>query len=318
MSGRALSLIEQRIEWTSGFRCETDKTVLKALARWYAWRADGANVRPRSITELSQKSGVPLRSVERALRRLVDGEWLEVTTYGDRGGPSTYRIVLDQLATADPETLILAPSFNRHSGGKAGELTATVAVNGEDNRHSGGKTETLGDENRPIFEEVAANAPDQYNTYPGKEKDVRGTHTPGADAPAPFRHPNHAYCGACFCVPQFLEDEFAQQSGWTPAQLMDLYRTWNARAMGERHKIANALKWLRARFAEAVRAHAAATAPQQMSLGPMVGAPLSRREIEDAHTIRNRVYGGCPHAERCGSEAACVREIALARRVATS
>jgi hypothetical protein len=45
---------------------------------------------------------------------------------------------------------------------------------------------------------------------------------------------------------------------------------------------------------------------------------LSRRELDEARTIRNRVYGRCPHAPRCRSEEDCIRAIAMERREAAS
>lgn len=45
---------------------------------------------------------------------------------------------------------------------------------------------------------------------------------------------------------------------------------------------------------------------------------LSAREIEAATRFRSQIYGGCPHDPRCEDWKACVREIALARKVAAS
>ena len=56
--------------------------------------------------------------------------------------------------------------------------------------------------------------------------------------------------------------------------------------------------------------------PEQLTFGPMDTEPLSRREIEEAQTIRTRVYGGwCPHDPECIDGKACTRTIALGRRV---
>jgi hypothetical protein len=256
----APSIIEQRIEWTRGFRTATDKTVLKALARWWAYRADGSHVQPSSVEDLAAKSGVAKRSTERALQRLLDGRWIAVTDYGNRQ-PTTYQIMLDRLATSDPEAL--------HSA-------ATVADETVFDRQSGGRSGGRTCENAPDFDKVADELSLTRSMYVQRSGTTTGythTHTstatmadePAADL-APYRHPNHDYCGTRFCLPTFLGDEFRQQAHWSPAQLEHWCRAENARAERETLKIGNALKFLRGRFEAAITA----TAPQQLGFGLVV------------------------------------------------
>src|SRR2546423_14724352 len=110
---RPLSAVEQRIAWTRGFRCATDKAVLTAMARWFADRPDGMGIR-FTVEALAAKSGIPKRSVDRALERLKAGWWIEITARRHRA-PPTYRIVLERLATTDPEALVLNATVARNA-----------------------------------------------------------------------------------------------------------------------------------------------------------------------------------------------------------
>ncbi len=266
--------------WTEGLR-DTDRKVLRALARWFTWRADGTNVRP-DIKGLVQKSGVPLRSVERALQRLSRDGWLEVKARGNRER-TTYRICVERLADEDPEQVQIVvshdPQFDRHSGGRVADETGF-------DRQSGGRVADEAHENTPDFEKVADERSRTRDLYVQRSGTTTGyTHTHrGADAPtdqaadeAPrsgetFRHPSHAYCGAWFCVPDFLDGQFRQQSGWSREYLQAWYRAENARAIREKRRIGNALKFLRGRFADLVSADTCEAAPEQLTFGPMVPA----------------------------------------------
>jgi hypothetical protein len=313
-AGGGTPSLAQRVEWTTGFSSATDKAVLKALARWFAWRPDGTNVRPSSIAALAGKSGVPRRSVDRALRRLVDRGWLEVTTRRHRG-TATYRICLKRLATEDPES-----------------LRATVAHKNEVARHSGvqsGAQEVGGaQENGPDFDEVA-------HTY-RSEAEVQ---IPAAD-PVLARHsgaqiaqflawwrvtyPLHnggalptADAGAAAVVQQLLDD------GRTIDRLQAMAIVlWSVEADADpaSHQswIARSDRSLRVLRHKAQFLDRAVVVPEQLTLGPMEERPLTARELDDAKQIRARVHGGCPHEPRCSGKTAyldCVRAIALARRV---
>lgn len=155
---RQLSIIEQRIVWTR-FRRETDKTVLRELARWFCWRADGTHICPRSVGALAEKTepyGISYRSTERALQRLEDGGWIEAAR--DHRHATTYRICLERLATQDPDmvTVVVDNSdIDRHSGGQIDGLTAKVADRSRSDRQSGGQVADNSLENGPDFEKVA-------------------------------------------------------------------------------------------------------------------------------------------------------------------
>jgi len=140
------SIIEQRVEWTR-FRRQTDKDVLKALARWWAWRSDGTHVRPSSVDALAAKSGIPKRSVTRALRRLIDEGWLQVETSRHRQ-TTTYRIVLDRLAAEDAEHAALVVDHTT-------PLSARVALKTKLERQSGAQDKSGAQGIRPDLNKVA-------------------------------------------------------------------------------------------------------------------------------------------------------------------
>ncbi len=62
------------------------------------------------------------------------------------------------------------------------------------------------------------------------------------------------------------------------------------------------------------QAEAEAEAEVLIPVVPFKKGRITRKEREEAKTIRDRSYGGCPHAPRCASQAACVDAIALGRR----
>ncbi len=265
------SIIEQRIEWTH-FQCATDKTVLKALARWYCWRPDGTNIRPSSLADLAEKSGVSERTLDRALHRLVVRGWLEVTMRR-HNDTATYRINVDRLATQDPDQFVVVADGQR----------ATVARSNVSARHYGALDESGALEKRPESDKVARSETTGCTYVPSSVEERSGTgdtHTPAATA-STFRHPNHAYCGVWFCVPTFLDQQFDQQLGGASASaLQQWYRGLNAQCIAAGTPIGDALKWLRARFAAFVR-------PQQLSFGPLAPSagtpPRARPQPRDVY-----------------------------------
>jgi len=331
MSGRLLSAIEQRIVWTR-FARETDKAVLRALARWYAWRADGSHVRPTSIDALATKSGVPKRSVDRALARLIHDGFLQVTATQNRGA-STYQIVLDRLATADPDDVVIV---ERQSGARPATSDASnarVARETAFERQSGARTESGAREIRPDFEKVAR--PYRSEEVVGEEictpppTPVRARHSGAQDgdvaafaawwtATYPAHHeglPNPIDATRDGAVLGELFDAYTIEQLQVMSQLL-----WRIVADNNPHSDRS---WIAAsdRGLRVLRRKAAFLAqalmlrvPEQLTFGPM--APLTAREIEEAQSIRNRCYGGwCPHDPKCADGKECVRTIALGRRV---
>jgi hypothetical protein len=326
------SILEQRIEWTR-FRRQTDKDVLKALARWYCWRGDGTNIQP-SNPELAARSQVPLRSVERALERLVDEGWLDVTDRQNRGR-TTYRLCLERLATEDPDDMMLAVDND--------PSTARVAVESGFDRQSGGRSESGGREIRPDFEKVAVEKPVVVDpcTSTGSstttEKEGTGTSERSTATMAvetiltwwiatyplhnhgvPYildRHDAATIGKLLQFVPlhtpavQWIQDLslalWKVESDHDPAGLSN--RTWIAR--GDR---SITVLFRKVNFLSRV---VAGLEPQQLAFGPLEEVPLTAREIEEAKDIRRRVYGGCPHETRCAEYGDCVRAIARARKV---
>jgi len=275
------------------------------------------NVRP-DVPTLASRSGIPQRSVERALARLEAGGWLVVTSRQHRQ-KTTYRICLERLATEDPEQI---------HGVDGAALSATVAVKNECDRQSGGQETSGGQENRPDFDEVADN---------GSGSEVRTqSSTASAD--------QDRQSGGQTDVPQFLawwvatyplHNHGAQSTvdgaavtivqdvlrGRTVARLQAMaLLLWSLEANSDP---ASHQSWI-ARSDRSLRVlrhkaqfldRAVVVPPQQMVFGPMEEQPLSARELADAKTIRTRVYGGwCPHEPRCANGRACEEVIAWRRR----
>ncbi len=120
--------LAQRVDWTGGFRCATDQAVLRAIARWFCYRADGI-CRPFTVEQLAYKAGVPHRSAARALGRLAEDWRLDVMARRHRQ-PTRYRIVVERLAMADPDAVAITSSppewhaneaLDCHSGTQEGE-----------------------------------------------------------------------------------------------------------------------------------------------------------------------------------------------------
>jgi len=325
MSGRPLSTIEQRIVWTR-FARETDKTVLRALARWYCWRADGSHVRPTSIAALATKSGVPKRSVDRALARLIHEGFLKVTATQNRGA-STYQIVLERLATADPEAVVIV---ERHSSARTEDLddsNARVARETGFERHSGARTESGAREIWPNFEKVAR----PYRS----EEVVAAEICTSTAASVRERHSGARHAFAAWWTATYPQHHDglpnpidASHDGAILDELLDDYPLDHLQAMtrlmwtvvadgnpySDRSFIAQSNHSLYVLRRKAAFLALALRVPEQLTFGPM--APLTAREIEEAKVVRDRIYcGRCPHEAKHDDWIECVREIALARRV---
>jgi hypothetical protein len=314
---RRLSILEQRIAWTR-FERQTDKDVLRAMARWFCWRADGT-CRSFYVPELSHKAGVALRSTERALERLEADWWIDVLARRHRH-PTMYRIHVARLATADPEalsaTLADRSDFDRHSGGQDDEWRTrngpdsekvadqsteeevrteirTPAADRTVVRQSGGQ---LGGQ-RPEHPDVAAFLAWAIATYP--------THAKGAHLVVDRDRDGHLVHGL---LEHYPLDRL---------QAMTV-TMWTIEAAGDPHS-----QWIATQTDRSLRVlkHKAAflerlvVGAQQLNLGPLLERPLSQQEIKEATRLRTHVHGGCPHDPRHTTFAECVRAIALGRRV---
>ena len=332
------SRIEQRIRWTR-FRRQTDKDVLLALARWFCWRADGTHVQPSSTDALAARSGVPKRSVERALARLIDGGYLRVTATRNRG-PTTYQIVLDRLATEDPDQMTIAVdntrAFDRQSGGREDDVGASAArVADETNfdRQSGGRTKSGGRENGRDFEKVA----DPYGSEEEVEEEIC---TPTAASDRVRQSGGRTETIAVFCewwtmtYPTYNTGRQnpidVAHDGDVIRDLLETYTVedvqqmsilaWRTVADKNPHSnpsyIAGGDRGIRVIRRKAEFLYRSLTVPEQLTFGPMEAVTLSAKELQEAKRLLSFAYGGyCPHDPACEDWKACVREIALARHI---
>lgn len=319
------SVIEQRVEWTSGFRCATDKAVLKAMARWFAWRADGTHVR-FTIAQLVARSGVPKRSVQRALERLEAGWWIEVTARLNRR-PTTYRIVLERLATADPDRLQLADDAR----GRAPEWRSNEAFE----RQSGARPEEWRSNNGPDFDKVAhLRSEGEVRTErsagtPASSEEVRhsgarsGARPEHPDVPAFLAwaiatYPQHA-SGAHLVVDRDRDGHVVHgllaQYPLERLQAMTV-QCWTLESDGDPTShaswIAKSDRSLRVLRHKAAFLERVVVGAMQLSFGPLV--TLSAQEIAEAKQIL-KARGRCLHDPPCANWKDCVREIARARHV---
>jgi hypothetical protein len=314
--------LAQRVEWTHGFRCATDKAVLKAMARWFAWRADGRHVR-FTVAELAYRAGVPKRSTERALERLEEDWRIEITARTHRR-PTTYRIVLERLATADPEAL--------HVTGSPPEWRTNEALD----RHSGGQDASGGQgslsDSDKVADQRSAAAVRTDPSDAAAADPVQVRHSGGQGGGQPSARPEHPD------VPAFLEwarVTYPQHAAGAQLVINRAYdghlihgllehyplarlqamtvAMWTLEADGDPKSpaswIAHGDRSLR------VLRHKAPFLERVVVGAQQLGFVFSARELEEAADIRKRVYLGCPHEPRCDGYAACVREIAYARKV---
>jgi hypothetical protein len=316
--------LAQRVEWTHGFRCATDKAVLKAMARWFAWRADGTNVR-FTVAELARKAGVPKRSTERALERL-EADWRIEVTARRRGSrrPTTYRIVGERLASADPDALQAVD--NRQSGGCQRPTTATVADEVADEPPWRMK-------NAPDFDKVAdqrsaAEVRTDTCTRTPSSEEVRqsggrsGGRPEHPDVPAFLAwaratYPQHTH-GAHLVLDRdrdgHLVHGLLEHYPLARLQAMTVL-CWTIEGDGDPQSHAS---WI-AKGDRSLRVlkHKAAFLERVVVGAQQLGFVFSARELEEAQALRSRAWGGrCGHDPTCESPRQCVRTIALKRRLA--
>lgn len=324
---RQLSAIEQRIQWTH-FTRQTDKDVLMAMARWFCWRADGRQVRFK-VKELARKAGVSKRSTERALERLEAAWWIDVTLrrQGSRQ-PTTYRLVLERLATVDPEALTparVADEGARHP--------PEWRMNEGHIRHFGGCTTATVAKTLNDFEKVADQSTEEAvrterSVPAASSEDIRhsgGCRPEHPDVPAflawaVVTYPEHAH-GAHLVLDR-------DRDGHLVSGLLEHYPLERLQAMtvvcwtieadrdltSQASWIARSDRSLRVLRHKAAFLERVVVGAQQLTLGP-VDDGFSRDEIKDAERALIFVYGRCPHEPVHTTHKECVREIALARRV---
>jgi len=332
---RQVTDIERRIAWTR-FDRATDKTVMLAMARWFCWRGDGRQVR-FTVTELARKAGVPKRSTERALERLEADWWIEITARTHRR-PTTYRIVLERLATRDPEE----PTLTATVADSATCCPPEWRTNDVVDRQSGGQDPEWRTRNGPDFEKVAdQRSEEEVRTErsirtPSSSEEVR--HSGGQRGGRP-EHPD---------VPAFLAWAIAtypqhasgahlvldrDRDGHLVSGLLEHYPVDRLQAMtvtcwtieADRDPLSHASWIARSDRSLRVLRHKAAflervvVGAQQLTLGPMT-EHFTASELAAARLVRTNVYNGCPHEPRCAgpdSYASCVREIAWLQKYGT-
>jgi hypothetical protein len=314
---RRLSILEQRIVWTR-FERQTDKDVLRAMARWFCWRADGT-CRSFYVPELSHKAGVALRSTERALERLEADWWIDVLARRHRH-PTMYRIHVARLATADPEA-----------------LSATLADRSDFDRHSGGQDDEWRTRNGPDSEKVADQSTEEevrteIRTPAADRTLVRQSGgQPGGQRPehpdvaaflewAVATYPLHAH-GAHLVVDR-------ERDGHLVHGLLEHYplerlqamtvRGWTIEADGDPTShaswIARSDRSLRVIRHKAAFLERVVVGAQQLTFGALEPVKLTAREIQEAKEIHHR-WGYCRHEEPHDNWKDCVRAIALARHI---
>lgn len=320
---RQLSTIEQRIVWTR-VRRQTDKDVLQAMARWFCWRGDGRQVR-FTVQQLAMRSGIPKRSVERALERLEADWWIEVTARrrGSRQ-PTTYRMVLERLATADPDALMVAD--DARSTARVADEEAPQPPQWRMKDH--GQSQNGPDSEKVADQSTAAEVRTDLRTPTADRTLVRqsGGRPEHLDVPAFLAwaiatYPHHAH-GAHLVLDR-------DRDGHVVSGLLEHYPLDRLEAMAvtcwtidadsdptsHASWIARSDRSLRVLRHKAAFLERVVVGAQQLTLGPLLERPLSAREIEEAKTIRTKVYGRCPHDPLHREYVECVRAIALARRV---
>ena len=145
----------------------------------------------------------------------------------------------------------------------------------------------------------------------------KNTHTsrdgpdPSAEEPPPRIpvHPWHAWCGPVVCVPKELHDDWLRK-GHDAVWLFAFYaRRYAEIPVGAKITVNDFTFWR-----AALKAELGGSAPATRASPETQRTNLSRRELDDARTIRDRVYGRCPHEDKCTNDVDCVRRIALERK----
>lgn len=112
--------VPERITWTTGFRCATDKHVLGILSTFANFRT-GVHA-DMWLETLVDRAKLPRRTVIRSLRRLEDDGWL--TAKRRHRHRTVYDINVDRLATHWMEAKLVEP-LSATGGTQPTDLSAT-------------------------------------------------------------------------------------------------------------------------------------------------------------------------------------------------
>jgi len=121
MTDRYLS-VPERITFTTGFRCATDKLVLGALSTFADFKTGrGARM---SLPALVSRAQLPLRTVERGLHRLEADQWIVAVTRRRRHA-TVWNINVDRLATNWVNARLVSSGIAATGGGHSSAIAAT-------------------------------------------------------------------------------------------------------------------------------------------------------------------------------------------------
>jgi hypothetical protein len=133
MTRERYTSIPERITWTNGFRCATDKLVLGALSTFANFETGrGARM---SVPSLTSRAQLPRRTVERGLQRLEADHW--ITARRRHRHATSWDINVDRLAatwlgtdknltaTSGGQRWQTDKNLTATSGGQPPDLTAT-------------------------------------------------------------------------------------------------------------------------------------------------------------------------------------------------
>jgi len=114
--------VPERITFTTGFRCATDKLVLGALSTFADFKTGrGARM---SLPALVSRAQLPLRTVERGLHRLEADGWIVAVTRRRRHA-TVWNITLDRLATNWVNARLVSSGIAATGGGHSSAIAAT-------------------------------------------------------------------------------------------------------------------------------------------------------------------------------------------------
>jgi hypothetical protein len=260
------------------------------------------------------------RTVQRHTRELLRIGVLELVRAATQHFPPQYRLRLDRLPPRQPflrEQPEIQPELLRDEDGASvpeeiarGDTDVSPGTRGDKSELRGdtqGSPDPSLDPSRCVSADARAREPDEQTPLTGLVGEVprRGRH-----------HHAHAWCGRRKCVPKWLHCELLDALDTRPqetraeklARLQAFYAATLAAIPDTEPIEPDPAKFWRVAFAAACPARTAADETRRQA------ARLDRREVEEAKQLRH-IYGGCMHDPKCESWQACVRVIALARRV---
>jgi hypothetical protein len=122
--GEHYNSLSERISWTTGFRCLTDKHVLEMLATFASFKPPtiGQVRRDLSLEMLINRAHLPRRTVIRSLRRLEDDRWIRVKR--QHRHHTVYDIAMEKLAPHWMEAKLVS-NLSATGGTQTPDLSAT-------------------------------------------------------------------------------------------------------------------------------------------------------------------------------------------------